>query len=39
MKYDFTLTPKQQTLAEQNLSLVDKVIARYIHTNLTFCLL
>lgn len=37
MKYDFTLTPKQQTLAEQNLSLVDKVISRYIHTNESVC--
>lgn len=37
MKYDFTLTPEQQALAEQNLSLVDKVIARYIHTNESVC--
>ena len=37
MKYDFILTPEQQNLTEQNLSLVDKVIARYIHTNETVC--
>jgi len=37
MKYDFVLTPEQQTLAEQNLPLVDKVIARYIHTNESVC--
>lgn len=37
MKYDFILTPEQRALAEQNLSLVDKVIARYIHTNEAVC--
>ena len=37
MKYDFILTPEQRVLAEQNLSLVDKVIARYIHTNEAVC--
>ena len=37
MKYDFILTPEQRALAEQNLSLVDKVIARSIHTNEAVC--
>lgn len=37
MKYDFTLTSEQQTLVEQNLSLVDKTIARYIHVNENIC--
>lgn len=37
MKYDFTLTPEQQTLVEQNLSLVDKTISRYIHVNENIC--
>lgn len=37
MKYDFVLTPEQQMLAEQYLSLVDKVIAKYIHTNEAVC--
>lgn len=37
MKYDFVLTLEQQTLAEENLPLVDKVIARYIHTNESVC--
>lgn len=37
MKYDFTLTPEQQVLVEQNLSLVDKTISRYIHINENIC--
>ena len=37
MKYDFTLTPEQQVLVEQNLSLVDKTISRYIHVNENIC--
>ena len=37
MKYDFRLTPEQQTLVEQNLSLVDKTISWYIHVNENIC--
>ena len=37
MKCNFILTPEQRALAEQNLSLVDKVIARSIHTNEAVC--
>ncbi|MEY8420585.1 sigma-70 family RNA polymerase sigma factor [Oscillospiraceae bacterium 44-5] len=37
MKYDFILTSEQQSLAEQHLSLVDKVIFRCIHVNETVC--
>lgn len=37
MKYDFRLTPEQQTLVEQNLSLVDKTISWYIHVNENVC--
>lgn len=37
MRYDFTLTLEQQVLVEQNLSLVDKTIARYIHINENVC--
>lgn len=37
MKYDFILTPKQQTLVEQNLSLVDRIITLYIHVNENVC--
>ncbi len=33
MKYDFTLTPAQQALVEQNLELVKRTILRYIKTN------
>ena len=33
MKYDFTLTYEQQTIVEQNLELVKRVIARHIKTN------
>lgn len=37
MKYDFTLTCEQQRLVEQNLVLVNRVIARYIQTNERIC--
>lgn len=37
MKYDFTLTSEQQVLVEQNLSLVDKAISRYIRVNENVC--
>ena len=37
MKFDFTLTPCQQALAEANLSVIDKVISRYIHVNEGIC--
>ena len=37
MKYDFILTPEQQVLVEQNLSLVDKTISRYIRVNENIC--
>ena len=37
MKFDFTLTPGQQALAEANLKVIDKVISRYIHTDEGVC--
>lgn len=37
MKFDFTLTPEQSILAEDNLAVIDKVISRYIHTNENVC--
>ena len=37
MKFDFTLTPCQQALAEANLSVIDRVISRYIHVNEGIC--
>ena len=37
MNYDFILTQEQQLLVEQNLSLVDRAISRYIQTNECVC--
>lgn len=37
MKFDFTLSTQQQTLVEENLLVIDKVISRYIHVNETIC--
>ena len=37
MKFDFVLSREQQILAESNLSVIDKVISRYIHTNEGVC--
>lgn len=37
MKYDFTLTPEQQTLVETNLSVIDKTIRRFIHPDENVC--
>lgn len=37
MKFDFTLTPGQQAMAEANLKVIDKVISRYIHTDEGVC--
>ena len=37
MKFDFTLTPGQSALAEDNLAVIDKVISRYIHVNESVC--
>ena len=37
MKFDFSLTPEQSLLAEDNLAVIDKVISRYIHTNENVC--
>lgn len=37
MKFDFTLTPGQQALAEANLPVIDKTISRYIHVNGGVC--
>lgn len=31
MKCDFTLTPEQQTLTENNLSVIEKTISQFIH--------
>ena len=35
MKFDFTLTPEQQSLAADNLDLIDKVITLFIHPDET----
>ena len=37
MKFDFVLTTQQQALAADNLSVVDKVISRYISANENIC--
>lgn len=37
MKYNFTLTHQQQSLVEDNLSVIVKVIARYINANESVC--
>ena len=37
MKFDFVLSQEQQALAESNLAVIDKVIARCIHANESVC--
>ena len=37
MKFDFVLSQEQQALAESNLAVIDKVIARCIHANEGVC--
>ena len=37
MKYDFTLTPAQQTLVEQNMKLNKRTISSSIGTNEGVC--
>lgn len=37
MKYDFTLTGQQQSLVENNLPVIDKVISLYITVNEDVC--
>ena len=37
MKLDFTLTSAQQTLVEENLPLIDKVLGLSINTYETVC--
>lgn len=37
MKWNFILTAEQQTLVEENLFVIDKVISRYIYSNEAVC--
>ena len=37
MKFDFILSHEQQALVESSLTVIDKVISRYIHTNEAVC--
>lgn len=37
MRNEFTLTPEQQTLVEDNLPVIDKVIRLFIRPDETVC--